>query len=350
VSSSAISHQLKQAVLKRDWPVADSLLDRIEDKFLNVEDSISWGIFLAHSPHHRDVKKACEVLEKAANLFSQDIRVLTNLSEALLALKKVDRSLAVAKQAMELEPENVMVVLCSARAYLAKGLIEEAYSSFDTLNKLIPKNHPLKREVSTQVLRLAPHWRSVLRGKRLSLVRLNSTHFDFLFASRNNQSFQRHFNLFKATDKKTVLADIKKSEQKSPFDSGKVEWVVEVAGRPVGLANLAAYNHANRRAEIQIGFPDEKNYGFALEATLLVLEFAFSEMKLNKVFSYVYSDNEYSQHNTIHLGFVQEGCLREHVYDDKLGNYLDLFVNGLLKNEYYESSRIKRFKERFLMD
>lgn len=68
----------------------------------------------------------------------------------------------------------------------------------------------------------------------------------------------------------------------------------------------------------------------------------------------MYGDNHFSQKNTIHLGFEQEGLLKSHVYDPQSDSRLDLYVNGLLEEQFkqnpYYNLMAKKLLGRSLID
>lgn len=228
------------------------------------------------------------------------------------------------------------------------GDLNLAYSFLKEADHTVSDANPrLKSDLQRRCLRLAPFWRAGRKGRRVCLRRMNTSHFDFLFRCRSDTAFHHQYNLFQDVSETAIRNDLKVA-QAPPLDSNKIEWVVERNGKAIGLAALVGLNLPNRRAEILVGFPENPPFGSATEATLLVLEFAFSIIRLNRVYSYVYSDNTDGARNTLHLGFKHEGALREHVYDPHKNRYLDLNTYGLLAKDYFRDPRIIRLTERLL--
>jgi len=114
----------------------------------------------------------------------------------------------------------------------------------------------------------------------------------------------------------------------------------------VGMCFLKDINMLNRTSEFAIFIGDEnaKGKGFAKEATLKTVEFAFKDLNLNRVFLIVQEDNE----NAINLykkcGFRNEGILREAVY--KNGKYKNEIIMSVLKREFIQlyNTRIAEIK------
>jgi diamine N-acetyltransferase len=137
-----------------------------------------------------------------------------------------------------------------------------------------------------------------------------------------------------------------------PCQTKSVDWIIyrKNSSQPAGIANLADINLAHRRAEFLIGLPDpeDRTRGIALEATLLILDYVFNRIKLNKLTTNVYAGNFFSQKNTLALGFTQESFLREHLVDPVHGNFLDVYGNGMTARDFRSNSRISKLSSRLL--
>lgn len=68
--------------------------------------------------------------------------------------------------------------------------------------------------------------------------------------------------------------------------------------------------------------------GYATEAAQSILQFAFEEKKLHKVFARYFSSNPASGKVMDKIGMKKEGILREHVIKD--GKYQDLVYYGII--------------------
>jgi diamine N-acetyltransferase len=122
------------------------------------------------------------------------------------------------------------------------------------------------------------------------------------------------------------------------------------ASRPIGIANLVDIQFGHRRAEFLIGIPDptDRSASAGLEATLLVMDFAFNRVGLNKLTTFVYGDNQVSQNNTLALGFTQESHLREHLALPDSGRLIDLYGNGMTVSDFRSNTRLARSSRRLL--
>lgn len=103
---------------------------------------------------------------------------------------------------------------------------------------------------------------------------------------------------------------------------------------PIGYCGLVNINLKNSKAESYLGLGD-KNYwgrGHASEARRLILDYAFDVLDLNKVYSYVWDENEKMKHINKKVGFKIEGLLRDDIFYQ--GEYRDNVLMGVLKDEY----------------
>jgi UDP-4-amino-4,6-dideoxy-N-acetyl-beta-L-altrosamine N-acetyltransferase len=103
---------------------------------------------------------------------------------------------------------------------------------------------------------------------------------------------------------------------------------------PVGTIGLSQINRFHRTAEygILIGESAYRGRGIALAASVCVLNFAFGELKLHRVFLHVMAHNEAAIRLYDRIGFKREGVLREHVLVG--GSFRDVVMMGILDTEW----------------
>ena len=193
-----------------------------------------------------------------------------------------------------------------------------------------------------------------LQGECVRLVRSSPEYVDFIHQCYLNDSFM---DLYRLAQSRTInKADLNKrlaqEQNKLPQELKRIEWVIlkqdEQQFLPIGLAALADHQVKHQRAEFLLGIPDTQNRegNIGLEASLLVLEFAFNLVHLHKVTSFVYGYNTDAQKNTEHLGFKQEGFFAEHL-QTKMG-FIDLYQNGLLSADFYQNKKLSALSRRLL--
>lgn len=78
--------------------------------------------------------------------------------------------------------------------------------------------------------------------------------------------------------------------------------------------------------------PPHQGNGYVTAATAALLDHAFGERRLAKVWAHVYETNEESQRVLERLGFVEEGRMRQEAFVD--GERIDVLRYGLLADEW----------------
>lgn len=340
---------LTALILAQDWQAVKDHLDLIHSDEFDAQNYFVKGFLLAFGPvSQRNFADAIYCLETAHRYAPANIQYLNTLSEAYLQAKRPAMALRAATQSTHLVPDDLFSTIALGRAAWFCGEKELSLSAFNEAYHLTaPSQSSLKEHLQAITFSMAPFWREPCRGKRVALVRMEPKHRDFLLSCRCNTKFQHHYHLFQGSSTEAIERELQ-SANKSPLETKRVKWVVEKSGNPVGLAELVELNLNNSRAEILVGFPEEQPFGTSLEATLLVMEFAFSTIGIHKLISYVYGDNPKSQRNTLHLGIQQEGLLKSHVADPASGKRLDLYINGCLSTEFFQNQTLMKLANRLL--
>lgn len=113
----------------------------------------------------------------------------------------------------------------------------------------------------------------------------------------------------------------------------------------IGNVNIQNIDWINRTARVPIFIGDKSEWGkgYAAEARMLALKFAFEERNLNRIEALVLESNIPSIKLHERCGFKREGMLRNSIY--KSGKYHNQIVMGLLREEFEEAyaSYISRF-------
>lgn len=102
----------------------------------------------------------------------------------------------------------------------------------------------------------------------------------------------------------------------------------------IGSCQLHSINSISRSAELQIrlGVSAERGKGYGTEAVNLLLQFAFSDLNLHRVYLHVFATNPRAIQVYEKCGFVREGILRDAAFIDD--RYVDVLVMGILREEY----------------
>ncbi|GAA2387786.1 MULTISPECIES: GNAT family N-acetyltransferase [Gordonia] len=115
-------------------------------------------------------------------------------------------------------------------------------------------------------------------------------------------------------------------------------FIVDAAGRRVGLVELVYIDQVHRNCEFQIIIaPGEQGRGYAGAATRAALDFAFRSLNLHKVYLLVDTENAAAIHVYEKAGFVVEGVLRREFFAD--GAYRDATRMGIFQDDYLAAAR-----------
>lgn len=106
---------------------------------------------------------------------------------------------------------------------------------------------------------------------------------------------------------------------------------------PIGYCGFINIDIKNFKAESYMGIGD-KNYwgkGYANEIRQLLLEYAFLELGINRVYSYVWAENDKVINLNKKFGFEIEGLIKQDIFSH--GEYRDRIIMGILKEDYFKN-------------
>ncbi len=108
----------------------------------------------------------------------------------------------------------------------------------------------------------------------------------------------------------------------------------------IGNIGLVSIDYINRTSDwgIIIGEKEYWGKGYAKEASYLLLKHAFTTLNLHRIHSGTTSEQIGGQKLMEAMGMIKEGVRRQHLF--KNGKYLDIFVYGVLRNEFYRKFNI----------
>lgn len=114
-------------------------------------------------------------------------------------------------------------------------------------------------------------------------------------------------------------------------------FAIEADGKLIGQAALFGFDHCRgiaRIAELGIGIGDKEYWGkgYGREAVSLLIEYGFRYWNLHRIWLTTHSKNERALRCYLGCGFVEEGRLRQHVW--QAGEYADLVQMGVLREEW----------------
>ena len=111
-------------------------------------------------------------------------------------------------------------------------------------------------------------------------------------------------------------------------------FAIEIDGVLIGQCALFNFEKVARTAEIGITIGDKAYWGQGLgkESIELLIDYGFRQLNLHKIHLKVHAANQRAIRAYKACGFMDEGCLRAHVWSN--GNYDDLCLMGILRSEW----------------
>lgn len=105
-------------------------------------------------------------------------------------------------------------------------------------------------------------------------------------------------------------------------------------GQTVGMLGLDKIDWRNQEAEsgIYLLDPAERGKGYAEEAGLLMIDYAFRELNLHRLYAVIYEFNRGVIAMAELFGFQREGVLRQSAFS--AGKFHDKVILGLLREEW----------------
>ena len=122
--------------------------------------------------------------------------------------------------------------------------------------------------------------------------------------------------------------------QKAQTDGNSIHRAVaNNDGLYMGTVSLKNIDLINGNAEYAIGLlPDAIGKGYAAQATIEILDYAFIDCNLNRVYLNVISENTRAIKFYRKFGFIYEGTFHSHVFMNE--RFVDLEWYRILKTEY----------------
>lgn len=140
---------------------------------------------------------------------------------------------------------------------------------------------------------------------------------------------------------------IKDAEKFIPYahknlkDQNSFELGITLIGKDevIGMIGIKHIDRDNKLSA-ELGYWLGRKYwrqGIMFEAVWLMLDFAFNDINLHKVFAKAMEPNKASSRLLEKAGFKREGLLRE--YEKRAGKWMNVYYLGLLKKEFKKKQR-----------
>lgn len=173
-----------------------------------------------------------------------------------------------------------------------------------------------------------------IETERLVLREVTKNDAESLLAYLSDQQVTRHMGLDPFVSAEDALDEIEWYQ--SIFANGTgMRWGITIKGEDHVIGSCGFLNRTQKHNRSEIGFELSREHwgkGIAAEALSAVIEYGFSELKLNRIEALIEPANSPSQKLVEKNGFTKEGLLRDYEYTQ--GKYDDLYMYSLLKREF----------------
>jgi ribosomal-protein-alanine N-acetyltransferase len=178
----------------------------------------------------------------------------------------------------------------------------------------------------------------VLRSAELVLNKIEESHLDELFGIYSNDKVFEYCGIIPKHNKATVNNMIGHFERDYAKKS-RIKWGIFTAGDDERLLGIIEASEFNQKVNmVTIGYflaEEEWGKGIASKAALLLLDFLFKQVNVNRIQAEVMLRNESSKKVLLKNGFIKEGMLRQAALWSGKG-VVDLEIYSMLREDYIQ--------------
>jgi RimJ/RimL family protein N-acetyltransferase len=171
----------------------------------------------------------------------------------------------------------------------------------------------------------------VIRGRKVALRPTEESDYPLIHAWMNHPEVWRYMDYETPVSLADVREDIERSRREGqPF-------TILVGDRPIGRIGLNRFRRRDRICGLYmfVGEPAFWGQGYARDAVMTLLAYAFDRFDLHQVELWTLLDNNRAIDMYARCGFVEEGRLRERSY--KEGRWVDHVVMAVNRDEFARS-------------
>ncbi len=175
---------------------------------------------------------------------------------------------------------------------------------------------------------------SFLSGKVIYLRPWKESDINMLFKGINNSMVRETLFTFRPKSIMELEEEIKRD---LTSDKSILFTICENSSdEPVGMTAYYRIDSVSRAAVFFLSIYDTSKWGksYGSEATMLMVDYAFNILNLNRIQLHVASENANAVSIYEKCGFKKEGTLREAMYHNN--RYIDFYVMGILRSEFYK--------------
>jgi RimJ/RimL family protein N-acetyltransferase len=177
-------------------------------------------------------------------------------------------------------------------------------------------------------LSTAGHNRDVIRGKKVQLRPVEESDYPLIHRWMNDPEVWRYMDYELPFSLGDVKDDIERSRREGqPF-------TILVDGQPIGRIGLNRFRRRDRICSLYlfVGEQDFWGHGFARDAAMALLDYAFERMDLNQIELWTLIDNDRAIRMYKRCGFVEEARLRERSFRE--GRWVDHMTMSVNRDEF----------------
>lgn len=165
----------------------------------------------------------------------------------------------------------------------------------------------------------------MLRDKEIELLPISEKDTEYIIQLRNNLEISNNF----FSD--PPLYDFKHKEWISKMKNS-IDMIIYYNSEKVGRIYIYNIDYKNEKCEYGIALdPEYSGKGIAYEASKLLLNYVFSNLKIRKIYLELFSDNMRAKKLYEKIGFKQEGYFNDEIY--KNGEFKDIIRMAYYKND-----------------
>lgn len=289
------------------------------------------------------------LLHRAVKLEPRRLSVFLNLIQLNIDRSRLNVALELLESCLPLFPNQPELTMKHFLALHAASQWEEAWALLPKLLAIGKPDLISTQNISSALLAevRSRWWRPRKLGTTIIRLPLEQD-LAHMVALLSNEDFRQAYNLQTDARPAAVARGIFRARQ-SPLKIRRLDWVVCQAVDQTslqGLVSLVDIDWQHRRAELVVGFEPNARSLLPAQATTMAINYAFTELGIEKICSYVYDFNVRGWKSTLHLGFRPEGLLRGHLRKDK--KRIDINVASMLSDDFQRYLCERNFYSRWL--
>jgi RimJ/RimL family protein N-acetyltransferase len=189
----------------------------------------------------------------------------------------------------------------------------------------------------------------MLKGRKVSLRTLEAQDAEILQKWYMDKEFRQAYDAYESIAMDSILDEIARS-QGGIYDPRQTTLTFLVLRErdqtPIGVCCLRNIDRMNGNAELLLGIgeKDMRLAGFGLDLLIVLLDFAYYGLGMEKTYMRILETQPYGLQNALKFGYKPEGHLRNQAFVD--GKFINIFFLGLLKSDYEKLSIVPKWKKR----